>query len=142
MNSHLRDILIGSLTNEIAEANDVDRRLVNLLAYTTYQPRAVNAPTESISGFVSNLNNSMMRCRPRIVRLRLHRGGLACNSRLCESQISKLSRASGPDEGQPDNRKLNEPSAMRQIQFNWTRMVELFLSVRPNYNPTWSYLHG
>ena len=59
-----------------------------------------------------------MTCRPRIVRLRVHRGGLACNSRLRESQINKLSRRSGPDEGQPDNRKFNEPSAMRQTQFN------------------------
>ena len=54
MNSHLRDILIGSLTNEIAEVYDVDRRLVNLLAYTTYQSRAISANTESLSGFVNN----------------------------------------------------------------------------------------
>ena len=109
LNSHLRDILICSLTNEIAEVYDVDRRLVNLLAYTTYQPRAINPPTESLSGFVSNLNNSMMRCRPRVSCLRTHRGGLACSSRLYESQISKLSGASGPGEGQQNNRKLNEP---------------------------------
>ena len=63
-----------------------------------------------------------MRFRLWVLCLLAHRSGLACNSRLRESQISKLSRASGPDEGQPDNRKLNEPSAMRQIQFNWTQI--------------------
>ena len=65
LNSHLRDILIGSLTNEIEEVYDIDRGLVNLLAYTTYQSRAISANTQIISGFVSNLNNSMTRCRPR-----------------------------------------------------------------------------
>ena len=63
-----------------------------------------------------------MRCRPWIVRLRLHRGGLACNSSLGESQINKLNRASGPSSGQPDNRMLNEPCARRQIRFFWTRL--------------------
>ena len=63
-----------------------------------------------------------MRCRPWIVRLRLHRGGLACNSSLGESQINKLNRASGPSSGQPDNRKLNEPCARRRIRFFWTRL--------------------
>ena len=138
MDSHLRKNLIGSLTNEIAEVYDVDRRLVNLLAYTTYQSRAISANTESLSGFVSNLNNSMMRCPPRVLCRRTQdqaphgslpmqapgqRGDLACNSRIYESQISKLSRASGLDEGQPNNRELNEPSrravrALRQSHFN------------------------
>ena len=63
-----------------------------------------------------------MRCRLWVLCLLTHRSGLACNSRLRESQISKLSRASGPDEGQPDNRKLIEPSAMRQIQINRTQI--------------------
>ena len=116
LNSHLRESLIGSLTNEIAKVYGVDRRLRNLLAYTTYQSRAINSPTESLSGFVSNLNDSMMRCRLRVLCLRTHRGGLAWNSRLYESQIIELSRASGPGEGQ-QNRKLNEPCARRQIRF-------------------------
>ena len=103
---------------------------------------------KAFSGFVSNLNKSMMRCRLWCVLCVLaHRSGLACSLRLYESQISKLSRASGLDEGQPNNRELNEPSrravrALRQSQFNWTRLEKLFLSVRPNYNSTWSYLHG
>ena len=59
-----------------------------------------------------------------------HRSGLACSLRLYESQISKLSRASGLDEGQPNNRELNEPSrwavrALRQSQFNWTRLEKI-----------------
>ena len=102
---------------------DVDRRLVNLLAYATYQSRAINAPTESLSGFVSNLNNSMMRCRLLVLCLCTHRGGLAWNSRLYESQIIELSRASGPGEGQQNNRKLNEPCARRQIRINWHECV-------------------
>ena len=60
-----------------------------------------------------------MRCRPRVLCLRTHRGGLAWNSRLYESQIIELSRASGPGEGQQNNRKLNEPCARRQIRFNY-----------------------
>ena len=53
----------------------------------------------------------------------MHCSGLAWNSRLSGIQISKLNRRSGPGEGQPDNRKLNEPSAMRQIQFNYIYRV-------------------
>ena len=60
----------------------------------------------------------MMRCRLWVLCLLARRSGLACNLRLRESQIRALSRRSGPDEGQPDNRKLNEPSGMRQIQLN------------------------
>ena len=51
-----------------------------------------------------------MRCRLWVLCLLAHRSGLACNSRLYESQLSKLSRASGLDGGQPNNRELNEPS--------------------------------
>ena len=144
MSSHLRDILIGSLTNEIAEVYDVDRRLVNLLAYTTYRSRAISANTESLSGFVSNLNSSMMRCRPRVSCRRTRdqalygslptqalgqRGGLACNSRIGESQINKLSRISGPGEGQPNNRKLNEPPRwdVRSLRSNSIQLVAHFL---------------
>ena len=47
----------------------------------------------------------------------MHCSGLAWNSRLSGIQISKLNRRSGPGEGQPDNRKFNEPSATRQTQF-------------------------
>ena len=39
-----------------------------------------------------------------------------------ERQSIKLDRRSGPNWGQLNNRKLNEPSAMRQIQFNWTQI--------------------
>jgi len=86
-----------------------------------------------------------MRCPPRVLCRRTQdqaphgslpmqapgqRGDLACNSRLYESQISKLSRASGLAEGQPNNRELNEPSrravrALRQSQFNWTQIGEI-----------------
>ena len=86
-----------------------------------------------------------MRCPPRVLCRRTQdqaphgslpmqapgqRGDLACNSRIYESQISKLSRASGLDEGQPNNRELNEPSrravrALRQSQFNWTQIGEI-----------------
>ena len=91
---------------------------------------------KAFSGFVSNLNKSMMRCRLWCVLCVLaHRSGLACSLRLYESQISKLSRASGLDEGQPNNRELNEPSrravrALRQSHFNWTR-----LEVASDYYP-------
>ena len=87
----------------------------------TYQSRAINAPTESLSGFVGNLNNSMMRCCRRVPCLCTHRGGLACSLRLYESQIIELNRASGSAEGQQNNRKLNEPCARRQIRFNSLR---------------------
>ena len=104
----------------------VDRRLVDLLAYTTYWPRSHKcSPAKELkafSGFVSNLNKSMMRCRLWVLCLLAHRSGLACNSRLRESQISKLSRASGLDEGQPNNRKLNGPCARRQIRINFVCM--------------------
>ena len=50
--------------------------------------------------------------------------GLACNSRLGKSQVNKLSRTSGSSSGQPDNRMLIEPSAMRQSQINWTQIGE------------------
>ena len=106
---------------------------MNLLAYPTYRSRALGANTESLSGFVSNLNNSMMRCRLWVLCLLARSSRLACNSSLGESQINKLNRASGPSAashrsaGQPDNRKLNEPSAMRQIRFNWTRLEEIFV---------------
>ena len=86
-----------------------------------------------------------MRCPPRVLCRRTQdqaphgslpmqapgqRGDLACNSRIYESQISKLSRASGLDEGQPNNRELNEPSrravrALRQSHFNWTRLEKI-----------------
>ena len=72
-----------------------------------------------------------MRCRLWCVLCVLvHRSGLACSSRLYESQISKLSRASGLDEGQPNNRELNEPSrravrALRQSHLNWTRLEKI-----------------
>ena len=69
-------------------------------------------------GSVSNLNNSIMRCRPLVPCLLKHCGGLAWNSRLYESQIIELSRACGPGEGQQNNRNLNEPCARRQIRFN------------------------
>ena len=68
-----------------------------------------------------------MRCRPRVMCLRTHRGGLAWNSRLYESQIIELSRASGPGEGQQNNRKLNEPCARRQSRFNWTRLEKIYV---------------
>ena len=87
----------------------------------------------------------MMRCPPRVLCRRTQdqaphgslpmqapgqRGDLACNSRLYESQISKLSRASGLAEGQPNDRELNELSrravrALRQSQFNWTQIGEI-----------------
>ena len=63
-----------------------------------------------------------MRCRRRVPCLCTHCGGLAWSSRLYESQIIELSRASGPGEGQQNNRKLNEPCARRQIRINWTRL--------------------
>ena len=63
-----------------------------------------------------------MRCRLLVLCLCKHCGGLAWNSRLYESQIIELSRASGPGEGQQNNRKLNEPCARRQIRFFWTRL--------------------
>ena len=86
-----------------------------------------------------------MRCPPRVLCRRTQdqaphgslpmqalgqRGGLACNSRLYESQIIELSRASGLAENQPNNRELNEPSrravrALRQSQFNWTQIGEI-----------------
>ena len=83
-----------------------------------------------------------MRCRLWcVLSVLVHCSGLAWNSRLSGIQISKLNRRSGPGEGQPDNRKFNEPSATRQTQFYWTRLEE-FLSVWPHYQPTWSYLNG
>jgi len=65
-----------------------------------------------------------MRCRLWVLCLLARSSGLACNSSLGESQISKLNRASGPSSGQPDNRMLNEPCARRQIRFFWTRWEE------------------
>ena len=102
----------------------VDRRLDNLLAYTTYRSRA-SANTESFSGFVSNRNNSRMGCRLWCA-LCLHIA-LVCSLHIAaawhgtrvydESQIRKLARRSGPNWGQPNNRELNEPSAPRRIRF-------------------------
>ena len=115
-----------SLTTEIINVPDVDRGLDKLLADTTYQSRSHKcSPVKELkafSGFVSNWNNSMMRCRLWcVLSVLVHYSGLAWNSRLSGIQISKLNRRSGPGEGQPDNRKLNEPSAMRQVQFNSAR---------------------
>ena len=102
----------------------VGRRLGNLLADTTYQSGVKSTHIGITCVFVSNLNSSMVRCRPQVPCLRTQRGGLACNSRKGESQISKLSRISGPGEGQPNNRKLNEPprrdvKSLRQIHLNY-----------------------
>ena len=66
-----------------------------------------------------------MRCRLLVLCLCTHCGGLAWNSRLYESKITELSRASGPGEGQQNNRKLNEPCARRQIRINWTRLEKI-----------------
>ena len=100
----------------------VDPGLDKLLADTTCQPGNHKCfpakELKAFSGFVSNLNNSMMRCRLWcVLSVLVHCSGLAWNSRLSGIQISKLNRRSGPGEGQPDNRKFNEPSAMRQTQF-------------------------
>ena len=99
--------------------------LDNLLAYPTCRSRALGANTESLSGFVSNLNNSMMFARLWVLCLLARSSGLACNSRLGKSQVNKLSRTSGPSSGQPDNRMLIEPSAMRQIQINYVPSCEI-----------------
>ena len=65
-----------------------------------------------------------MRCRLWVLCLLARSSGLACNSRLGKSQVNKLSRTSGSSSGQPDNRMLIEPSAMRQIQIKWTQIGE------------------
>ena len=53
-----------------------------------------------------------------------------------ESQISKLSRRSGPNWGQPNNREFNEPSAPRRMQFYWTQIggiIPVCLAELPPY---------
>ena len=79
----------------------------------------------------------MMRCRLWcVLSVLVHCSGLAWNSRLSGIQISKLNRRSGPGEGQPDNRKFNEPSATRQTQFYWTRLsgiISVCLAALPTY---------
>ena len=110
-------------------STDVDRGLDELLADTTCQPGNHKCfPAKELkasSGFVSNWNNSMMRCRLWcILSVLVHCSGLAWSSRLSGIQISKLNRRSGPDEDQPDNRKFNEPSATRRTQFYWCRWAD------------------
>ena len=100
-------------------------RLDNLLAYPTYRSRAISANTESLSGFVSNPSDRMIRNSARNARNRAHVAESVCSSKRGESQINKLNRASGPSSGQPDNRKLNEPCARRRIRFFWTRLEKV-----------------
>jgi len=49
-----------------------------------------------------------------------------CNSERGKSQVNKLNRSSGTSSGQPNNRKLHEPShsalALRHTQVNWTQI--------------------
>ena len=78
---------------------------------------------KAFSGFVSNPSDRMIRNSAHNARNCGHVAESVCNSERGESQLSKLSRASGLDEGQPNNRELNEPSrravrALRQSQFN------------------------
>ena len=116
-------------------------RLDNLLAYPTYRSRAISANTESLSGFVSNPSDRMIRNSARNARNRAHVAESVCSSERGESQLEKLNRSSGPSEGQLNNRKLLEPPrgalALRQTQNNWTRLDKgkefLFVSLHYEY---------
>ena len=97
----------------------------------------ISGPSEGVeafSGFVSNRNNSMMRCRLWCA-LCLYLA-LGCNLHIPaawhgtrvydESQIVNLKRRSDPSTGLgADNRMYYEPSAQRRIRFYWTRMEEI-----------------
>ena len=105
----------------------VDRRLVDLLAYTTYWPRNHKCSPEkemkAFSGFVSNSSDRMIRNSAHNARICGHVAESVCNSERGKSQVNKLNRSSGgPDEGRLNNRKLHEPShsalALRHTQVN------------------------
>ena len=79
----------------------------------------LNSPYSDISGFVSNDSGNMIRNPAANANFSAHGPGSVWNFRWRERQSIKLDRRSGANWGQLNNRKLNEPSAMRQVQFDW-----------------------
>ena len=131
-------VWLGLSTTEEVDVCRYYRGLDELLADTTCQPGNHKCfplkELKAFSGFVSNRNNSMMTCR--LWCALCLNIALVCSLHIAaawhgthvydESQISKLSRRSGPNWGQPNNREFNEPSAPRRMQFysmmtNFTR---------------------
>jgi len=68
----------------------------------------------------------MIRNSAHIARNCGHVAESVCNSERGKSQVNKLNRSSGTSSGQPNNRKLHEPShsalALRHTQVNWTQI--------------------
>ena len=139
MNSHLREILIGSRHNRNSRGP-----LTLIVDYSTclrtrpIDHGPISGPSEGVeafSGFVSNRNNSMMRCRLWCA-LCLHIA-LVCNLHIPaawhgtrvydESQIVILIGVCDPSFGLgANNRKYYEPSAPRRIQFYWTLACSIY----------------
>ena len=131
MNSHLRDILIGSLTNEIVEVNWHGPLTRNLLAYTTSEQRPMSGPSDH-GGFASNDRSNTTRNPAANVQIRSTAGSVCNWTSWRENQLINLGSVCDPSLGLgASNRKYHEPSAPRKITFYWTRLEkERFLLVR------------